>query len=81
MRLSIDETVLLAAGLEDLHRAGARLVCHDRLDWIDDRRPVRALAALECRSCPLLETCKTYADAIGPTFGVFAGTDYTPTTH
>jgi hypothetical protein len=75
----LDARTLLDAGLADLIRAGSSLPCHGRDEWLDKRRAVRERVLVECRTCPLLETCRRYAAVVAPTFGVYAGRDYTPT--
>lgn len=45
--------------------------------WFAKRRADRRIAAESCRvACPLLDVCRTYADAAHVQWGVWGGRDY-----
>ena len=46
--------------------------------WVGNDPNLRAEAASECDTCPLLEACRREAEAFQPVWGVWAGVDYTP---
>jgi len=48
--------------------------------WCSDDATDRAQAASWCAGCPVLAECAAAADEHGEKFGVFGGTDRTPTT-
>lgn len=47
--------------------------------FTSDDRAERVEAAESCQWCPALEECRTYADAQGEKWHVWAGVDHTPT--
>lgn len=62
-------------------RAGLTLPCtgvRGGDPWLSDDENQRAEAATACRSCPVLDECRAYAQAHRTTFGVYGGRDFTP---
>ncbi len=47
--------------------------------WLSDDADDRAQAASWCTGCPVMDECAAAADEHGERFGVFRGTDRTPT--
>ncbi|MFW5468908.1 WhiB family transcriptional regulator [Knoellia sp. CPCC 206435] len=45
--------------------------------WISEDRTTREAVAPLCNTCPLLDPCRALAVEERPTWGVYAGTDYT----
>ena len=56
-----------------------RAICQGREDeFLSDIAAVRARAAIECRSCPVRDSCLIEAKANGERFGIWGGQDFTP---
>ena len=57
----------------------ARTPCQEDPEaWVGDDAKLRAQAAIECLTCPMLKVCAAAAFNETPEFGVWAGVDYTP---
>ena len=74
-------TAIDAALLSMAHRE-QRTPCQgrDAALWLSEDHTERAAAIPLCAGCELLTYCHEYATEIKVTFGVWAGTDRTPTT-
>ena len=71
----------LRDALVDLARRGRSTPCQiDPAPFTSDELEERREAAQACTGCPILDPCRTTADAIGETFHVWGGADRSPTT-
>lgn len=67
------------AALGEAIGAARNLVpCAESDDWTSEAAQIRSKAAERCGGCPALWECRSYADAAGEPFGVWAGIDRTP---
>lgn len=74
-RAAVVAWVLLQVGVEELADRGQSPVCaSDPGLWWSSRERDRVEAVEWCRSCPLLEACRSYAVAAGERDGVWGGT-------
>ena len=72
----------LSAALLTLAARDQRTPCQGRYSelWTSEDFTQRAVASPLCECCPLLTKCADYATELKASFGVWAGTDRTPTT-
>jgi hypothetical protein len=69
----------LTASLADLETAGESWPCRGRDEWISEDHHERAAATELCAGCPVFDLCAAMAAETNTKFGVYAGTDLTPT--
>ena len=71
----------LSDALDDLARRGRTTPCQiDPDPFTSDDPTERREAAQACAGCPILDACRTTAEAMREPFHVWAGADRTPTT-
>lgn len=67
----------LTFALEAAEHRGDKVPCAGRSEWLSEWAEDRAKAARECVSCAVLPLCDAAARDWRPTFGTFAGVDWT----
>ena len=74
------EPASLADALADLAETGRTTPCQREPDlWTSDDHKERTEAANACQMCPLIDPCRTHAEANAETWHVWGGIDRTKT--